>query len=406
MEQSMQYRLWMYEEIQAIKENKLYLVRQRQTQQIALKRLVRPELLPIYQALQEMKNVHIPKVIEIIRLGNILYIIQEYVQGESLQALLEEGREFTEKETRSIGAQLCEALQTLHNHKPAVIHRDIKPGNVIWNSDGIVKLIDFDAARLYNPQAKNDTEYIGTQGYAAPEQYGFAQSDERSDIFAIGVLLAKLCPTPDAGLKRVVEKCTNMDPSRRYQNAVTLKHALQKKTIQKPLAIGGIICVILLVVALLWSPRIEWQETPYSMPQTSVEEEINNRYTPEFDKFQGTWVAEMEEGYGHSTIEFSLGEDNRMFVSMMISIYDEETGTEVVSALNPVPCQILESGNEFLFYYDATDESGGNSGKGIITYSYLTQDNIDFLKVAFFETDNVTEENITRVGSCFYDIHY
>ena len=94
MEQSMQYRLWMYEEIQAIKENKLYLVRQRQTQQIALKRLVRQELLPIYQALQEIENIHIPKVIEIIQLENALYIIQEYVQGESLEEVLKEGNAF------------------------------------------------------------------------------------------------------------------------------------------------------------------------------------------------------------------------------------------------------------------------------------------------------------------------
>ena len=211
----MQYRLWMYEEIQAIKENKLYLVRQRQTQQIALKRLVRQELLPIYQALQEIENIHIPKVIEIIQLENALYIIQEYVQGESLEEVLKEGNAFTAKEVCNIGAQLCEGLEALHSHRPAVIHRDIKPGNVIWNSDGIVKLIDYDAARLYNPQAKNDTEYIGTQGYAAPEQYGFAQSDERSDIFAIGVLLAKLCSTPNASLKRVMGKCANIDTAKR-----------------------------------------------------------------------------------------------------------------------------------------------------------------------------------------------
>lgn len=404
MEQSMQYRLWMYEEIQAIKENKLYLVRQRQTQQIALKRLVRQELLPIYQALQEIENIHIPKVIEIIQLENALYIIQEYVQGESLEEVLKEGNAFTAKEVCNIGAQLCEGLEALHSHRPAVIHRDIKPGNVIWNSDGIVKLIDYDAARLYNPQAKNDTEYIGTQGYAAPEQYGFAQSDERSDIFAIGVLLAKLCSTPNASLKRVMGKCANMDPAKRYQNATALKHALQNKTAKRPLAIGGCVCAILLAVVLLWSPWMGRQEDSFPSPQTNVET-IDNRYSPEFDKFQGTWTAEMEEGFGHSSVEFSLGEDNRMFVSMTISVYDEETGTEVMSNLNPVPCQILESGYEVLFYYDATDESGGNSGKGIITYSYLTPDDIDFLKVAFFETNNVTEENITRVSRCFYDIH-
>lgn len=94
--------------------------------------------------------------------------------------------------------QLCAVVRVLHEQKPIIIHRDIKPSNVMLSADGVIKLIDFDASKDFTPDEKRDTELIGTFNYAAPEQYGFASSDPRTDIY---ILLAfcfmSLSPVPN-----------------------------------------------------------------------------------------------------------------------------------------------------------------------------------------------------------------
>ena len=127
----------------------------------------------------------------------------------------------------------CRILAQLHRAEPPIIHRDIKPGNIILTEDGTVKLLDMNAARQLSEGKEADTRLLGTAGYAAPEQYGFAQSDARTDIYAAGVLMNVLrtgCLPQEklagGSLRRIVRKCTHIDPNRRYASAGELLAAL------------------------------------------------------------------------------------------------------------------------------------------------------------------------------------
>ena len=123
--------------------------------------------------------------------------------------------------------ELCQALTILHSNE--IIHRDIKPENIIVTQEGDVKLIDFDISRIGNNNAKKDTVILGTTGFAAPEQYGIAQTDERSDIYSIGILINVMLTGDHPSKKmckgkwqKIVNKCTKINPDERYQSVKEL----------------------------------------------------------------------------------------------------------------------------------------------------------------------------------------
>ena len=156
-------------------------------------------------------------------------VLEEYVQGDTLAELLM-GVRLTEREARQVTMQLCQALHVLHSM--GAVHRDVKPENVILRGSDAV-LIDFDAARIYKDESESDTQVLGTTGFAAPEQYGIFQSDERADIFSLGVLLNIMLtgkhPSREmaAGkMGRIVRKCTMTAPEQRYQSARALMEVL------------------------------------------------------------------------------------------------------------------------------------------------------------------------------------
>lgn len=118
---------------------------------------------------------------------------------------------------------------------PPVIHRDIKPSNIIIGKDGTIRLIDFDAASRFTPEKNRDTTLMGTQGYAAPEQYGFCRSGPETDIYALGVLLNEMLTgklpvekTVNGPFASVVEKATAMDPENRYHSADEMSRAVSR----------------------------------------------------------------------------------------------------------------------------------------------------------------------------------
>ena len=156
-------------------------------------------------------------------------VLEEYIQGDSLAYLLK-GALFTPAEARKITLQFCNALWVLHTM--GAVHRDIKPENVIVRGSEAV-LIDFDASRIFKSENSTDTQILGTTGYAAPEQYGISQTDQRADIYSVGVLLNIMLtgkhPSKElAGgkLGRIVQKCTMVNPKKRYKNVLYLMEAL------------------------------------------------------------------------------------------------------------------------------------------------------------------------------------
>ena len=158
--------------------------------------------------------------------------LREYIPGRTLDRVAAEG--MSEAQVREIGLGLCAVLRRLHNQDPPVIHRDIKPQNVVLTDTGEVFLIDFGISRRYDSAAGEDTVFAGTRGFAAPEQYGFAQTDCRSDIFSLGVLLCwlmtgqtQLGEASAGGLERCIRRCTAFDPKDRYQSVDAVAAALR-----------------------------------------------------------------------------------------------------------------------------------------------------------------------------------
>jgi len=241
----------LYDTVKTLKEPDLHLIKDADTDTLAVRKRTRSELLPLYQQLSRADLSGIPKIFSLEEENGHLIVIREYICGKNLSEALAEGKTFSKKEAVEIITSLCNTLSAVHSLIPPIIHRDIKPSNIILTDNGSVYLIDFDAARQFKGGSK-DTEHIGTHGYAAPEQYGFGETDARADIYAVGILLRELLGDDiPKDINDIIATCTRMDPAHRYQNAAALKKALSAKKlpiIKK--AIFGTVAVLVCAAAV------------------------------------------------------------------------------------------------------------------------------------------------------------
>ncbi len=230
-----QLRLSFYKEIAVIsKEHDVHLVQHVESGEIYIKKHASIECFPVYDTLQKLAFPSVPEILELIPDTDSLTIIEEYIHGKSLEQIMEQ-RLFSEKETAHIILDLCEILKPFHNHSPKIIHRDIKPSNLILEKHGHLCLIDFDAAKTYNPNKTKDTVLMGTVDYAAPEQYGFLQSDQRTDIYSIGILMNKMLTgelpadsLASGPLGKIIETCVALNPDDRFANCDQLAMAIKR----------------------------------------------------------------------------------------------------------------------------------------------------------------------------------
>lgn len=185
----------------------------------------------------------------------MLCVVREYAKGAPLSEYVK-SHTLSEQQIISIGTQLCDILSYLHGQTPPIIHRDIKPQNIVVDGQGKIKLIDFGISRVYDETASRDTVFFGTMEFAPPEQYGFAQTDCRADIFSLGVVLRWMLTGEtkpgEAGVKRrwlrvVIRKCTAFSPKDRYRDAQTLKRALLYKNTDKRRRTAGLIAGLLVL---------------------------------------------------------------------------------------------------------------------------------------------------------------
>ena len=174
-----------------------------------------------YRKLLTLKHKNMPEILEVVEFEDKILVLEEYIDGVTLFDLV-----------KMLVRELCDILSFLHSFN--IIHRDIKSENVmIENSTQILKLIDFDSARIYKKYCPRDTEYLGTVGYAAPEQYG-GVSDRRTDIKQVGELM-KVMLTGETSdkipyngeLADVIAKCIHISPDKRFQTAKELKRSLK-----------------------------------------------------------------------------------------------------------------------------------------------------------------------------------
>ncbi len=183
----------------------------------------------VYRKLLNFSCENLPQIYEVAEKNGENLILEEFVEGDTLGFLLQDTL-FTEKETRQIVMEICRALWAVHSL--GAVHRDVKPENIILcGSDAI--LIDFDAARIHNAENDGDTQILGTAGFAAPEQYGITQSDIRTDIYALGIVINIMLTGRHPSKKlakghlgRIVGRCTHVNPHKRYRDVLHLMRAL------------------------------------------------------------------------------------------------------------------------------------------------------------------------------------
>lgn len=203
-------------------------------------------LLAEVNLLKRLDHPALPRIVDIIDERDSIYIVMDYIEGESLDKVLEREKTIAQEVVVEWGIQLCDVLQYLHAQNPPIIYRDMKPGNIMRKPNGQIKLIDFGIAREYKEKSQTDTTALGTQGYAPPEQHGMRQTDVRSDIYALGMTLHHLLTGVDprtrgyvyhpirywdctlsAGLEFIIDTCTAFSPEMRYQNCEELQYALR-----------------------------------------------------------------------------------------------------------------------------------------------------------------------------------
>lgn len=208
---------------------RVLLLRHRDLGKSLVLRLYETEM-PVYSFLKSIEFANLPRVYDAYETDDGQAVLEEYIDGITVTEVLESGA-YTSGGMKKVISAVCDALDVIH--KNGFVHRDIKPENIMISKDGTVKLIDFNAARVYKKSASGDTEVLGTVGFAAPEQLGIAQSDYRADIYALGVLInvmltlrhpSELLAPGKAG--KVVLKCTSIDPKARYRSALEVKNAL------------------------------------------------------------------------------------------------------------------------------------------------------------------------------------
>ncbi len=183
-----------------------------------------------YHRLKAISHPNIPLVFDCTDMDDGQIILEEFIDGITVAQILEDGKYAYHGAKRVIEA-VCDALITLHSL--SIVHRDIKPENIIVTKGGEVKLLDFNASRIFEDEKSRDTVVLGTIGYAPPEQFGISQSDEKSDIYSVGVLLNVMLTGTHPSKKlakgkagKIVLKCTQIDPNSRFPSAQKLKESL------------------------------------------------------------------------------------------------------------------------------------------------------------------------------------
>lgn len=219
------------------------------------------DLLETYQALMEVRHPNLAVIYDCVYENGNTYVLEEYIPGKTLAEILEANGTFSEEETRRIMMELCDGLEVLHCHEPSIIHNDIKASNIMIREDGAIKLFDFDISRTYKEGSYKNTKLMGTYEYAAPEHYGFGQSEPCTDIYSLGVTMHEMLTgkgldhehnvTYQGTLANVIRKCVEIDRKKRYASAVLLKADLakgQRRVTFKWWWLFGAICGVILLL--------------------------------------------------------------------------------------------------------------------------------------------------------------
>lgn len=228
------------------KANKIWAIKEVRKDGVQNFEVVKQNLIVETELLKRFNHPNLPSIIDVIDGEGSFLIVMDYIEGNSLNKAIETSGAQSQEDVIEWSKQLCDVLGYLHSRKPPIIYRDMKPANVMLKPDGNVSLIDFGTAREFKSSSVEDTTCLGTQGYAAPEQYGgHGQTDARTDIYCLGATMYHLVtghnpstppyemypirqwnPILSSGLEEIIVKCTQRNPNDRYQSCAELLYAL------------------------------------------------------------------------------------------------------------------------------------------------------------------------------------
>jgi len=238
----------------------------------------------VFGCLQRLCSDHIPNIKEVFLTADTI-VVEAWIPGKTLSQLLEEKHSFTAKQIRTIVSGLLSALELIHEAK--LIHRDIKPSNIIIRPDGKAVLIDYSIARFYGES--DDTQRLGTVGYAAPEQYGFSPCDPKTDLYSLGVTIKRLFAGHNASarLRRAMERCTEFDPARRFSSARQVREYLKRGRYWMTAKLAAILLLICLLIGGICctkpepQPHITEQPEVMNNIETSPTEQVSTPEAPD-----------------------------------------------------------------------------------------------------------------------------
>ncbi len=232
------------------KANKQWAIKEVRKDGIQNFEAVKQGLVGEIELLKKLRHPNLPSIVDVIDDDDSFLIVMDYIQGNPLNKALEEFGAQPQEHVVEWAKQLCDVLGYLHSRKPAIIYRDMKPANIMLKPEGAITLIDFGTAREFKEKNLADTTCLGTQGYAAPEQFGGrGQTDARTDIYCLGATIYHLVtgwdpcfppyeikpireinPALSGGLEKIILKCTQRNPDDRYQSTAELMYDLNNYT--------------------------------------------------------------------------------------------------------------------------------------------------------------------------------
>ena len=327
----------------------------------------------IMKKMADRKLSGIPKAYRIFEENGEVYLVREYIEGMSLAQMVLQKGGISEAEICRISRKICQTAEQFQNPDEPMIHRDIKPENIVVTPGGEVVFIDFGTMSSYKKDGSRDTFVVGTRGTAAPEQYGYTQTDQRTDVYAIGQTMLYMVSESyemnqlsecavSRRMKKIIEKACSFEPDKRYGDAAQLRRAVEKcqannrkKVYKKAGAVFGLIAAgyILAIFSpdgtVIENKRIETAE------QSAAEEQIQAEIT-----FREELIEEAVRK------ELGLSKTDKITASML----------ENVRKLRIVGKEILDDEDTFWgegHHVDGKDSSFGSVRGNITDLSDLAQ---------------------------------
>lgn len=378
--------------------------------------------------MKKLDHPSLPRIVDIIDTGTTIYVVMDYIEGESLDRILNEYGAQDEELVIGWAKQICDALSYLHSQKPPIIYRDMKPANVMLKPEGNIKIIDFGIAREYKEQNLADTTILGTKGYAPPEQY-YGQTNPRSDIYALGMTMHHLLtgmdprsteqyapvrqwnPSLSEEIEAIIDKCVQNREEDRYQNCNELlydlehpeqagkNYKLQQKKKLRTFIITSVACVVSLLSGIICN-------------KVSVNMN-NNTYEALISVMESTSLTEKIDSYKNAIAIYPY--DTRAYVKILEAYENEGTFSknenDVFLALynankdgfDRESVEILDlnykTGMMYFNYY--TDQNGNSSFNTRIqkAYSFFAENN-----QLLATNEDLQTFNERNISNCYYEI--